>query len=206
MRLYGFAAATAALAVAAGAVAGVITVQGTELAPYTSVSSQLGTSHGAVFSSQNSPFVTFTELIPGVWGIYGTEPWAPPAGGYGWFNAPIIVSFVDPADGVTPAVVNGTVSAMWGDGGGDLDGVDMLAYDLSNNLVASQTFSGTTFTPIQLTASGIARVEFWANTGVGSPTSDTGLDWLSYPTPIPAPASAALLALGAIGCGRRRRG
>lgn len=182
-----------------------VTVHGTELPPYLSVTTQLGTTHGATFSSLGNPAVTFTELIPGLWGIQGSETWAPPSNG-GWYNSPIFVSFVDPADGVTPAVVNGTVSAMWGDGGGDFDAVDMRAYDLSNNLIATQTFTGITFTQIQITGVGINRVEFWANTIVGSGTSDTGLDWISYPTPsVPGPGGAmVLIGAGLMGIRRRR--
>lgn len=195
--------AVAALAVATSAHA--IIVQGTELAPYQAVTTQLGMSHGATFSSLNNPAVTFTELIPGTWGVQGTEPWALPASG-GWYSSPIFVEFVDMSNGVTPAVVNGTVSAMWGDGGGDFDAVDLRAYDLANNLVVAQTFSGTTFTQIQVTGVGIHRVEFWANTMVGAPTSDTGFDWISYPTPqVPAPGVAAFsLAAGFAGLRRRR--
>jgi hypothetical protein len=196
----------AALAAVGGvsAAASAVIVQGTELAPYLAVTNQLATSHGAVFSSLNNPAVTFTELVPGLWGIQGSEPWALPGNG-GWFNSPIFVNFVDPSDGVTPAVV-GSVTAMWGDGGGDFDAVDMRAFDLSNNLIASQTFTGSTFTQIQLTAVGIARVEFWANTNVGSGTSDTGLDWISYPTPVvPAPGVAAVVGLGGVVALRRRR-
>lgn len=192
------------LSAAASSSRGII-VQGTELPPYQPVTNQLATSHGAVFSSLNSPFVTFIELIPGVWGIQGTEPWGPPPAGYAWFNSPIFVNFVDPSDGVTPAWVDGTITCMWGDGGGDLDAVDMMLFDLSNNLIAVQTFSGIGFTQIQMTANGVHRVEFWANTIVGSPTSDTGLDWIDYPTPVvPAPASAALLAAAMV-LRRRRR-
>ncbi len=194
----------AAVSTCGGAAFGVI-VQGTELAPYQAVTNQLAQSHGAVFSSLNNPAVTFTELMPGLWGIQGTEPWALPANG-GWFNSPIFLQFVDPSDGVTPAVVNGTVSAMWGDGGGDFDAVDMRAYDLANNLITSQTFTGSTFTLIQLTGVGIHRVEFWANTNVGSGTSDTGLDWVQYPTPVvPAPGALGLLLAGLIPAARRRR-
>ena len=193
----------AASAHAAGASAAI--VQGTELAPYQDVTNQLAMSHGVIFSSLNYPAVTFTELVPGLWGIQGAEPWAPPSNG-GWYNSPIFATFVNPADGVTPAVVNGTVSARWGDGGGDFDAVDMRAYDLSNNLLAAQTFTGTTFTVISLTANGIARVEFWANTNVGAGTSDTGLDWLSFPTPfVPAPGAGAALAIAGATLARRRR-
>lgn len=180
------------------------TVQGTELAPYQAVTNQLGTSHGVLFSSLNNPAVTFTELVPGTWGIQGTEPWAPPSNG-GWFNSPIFMTFVDPGDGVTPATVTGTITALWGDGGGDFDAVDMRLFDSSNALISAQTFSGSTFTQIQMTASGVARVEFWANTNVGSGTSDTGLDWVSYPTPmVPAPGVAGLLC-GTVVAGARRR-
>lgn len=196
-----------AAAFVAGAAAGAwgTTIQGTELAPYTAVSNQLGVGYGATFSSLNYAAVTFTELIPGTWGVQGCEPWSPPSNG-GWYSSPIFVEFVDPANGVTPAVVNGTITAMWGDGGGDLDAVDMRAYDLNNVLVTSQTFSGTTFTQISLTGVGIHRVEFWANTNVGAGTSDTGFDWISYPTPVvPAPGAAAVLGLGLAAAGRRRR-
>jgi hypothetical protein len=193
--------AVAACALVTSQAAAVI-VQGTELAPYTAVSNQLASSHGVLFSSQNYPSVTFTEVYPTIWGVYGCETWALPSNG-GWFNTPIFVSFVDPADGVTPAVVN-TVSANWGDGGGDFDAVDLRAYDLSNNLILTQTFSGSSLTVISISAPGINRVEFWANTNVGSPTSDTGFDWIDYPTPaVPGPAS--LLTLAALGAFRRRR-
>ena len=69
----------AALAVG-GVVGGVVsgaratTIQGTELAPYLAVSNQLGVGYGATFSSLNYAAVTFTELIPGTWGIQGCEP------------------------------------------------------------------------------------------------------------------------------------
>lgn len=187
---------------AAAPLASAIIVHGTELPGLTPVTNQLGTSHGAVFSSLNNPPVVFTELMPGIWGVQGTETWAPPSNG-GWFNSPIFINFVDLADGVTPATVSGTITAMWGDGGGDFDAVDMRGYDLANNLVTSQTFTGFTFTQIQITGVGIHRVEFWANTNVGSGTSDTGFDWIDYPTPqVPAPGIGALLGLGVL---RRRR-
>jgi|GEM_PF-6149406 len=188
----------------AASTAHAVIVQGTELAPYTAVTNQLATSHGVTFASANYNGVTFTELIPGTWGVYGCETWALPSNG-GWYNAPILVTFVDPADGVTPATVN-TLTANWGDGGGDFDAVDLRAYDLSNNLITTQTYTGSTFTQITLSATGIHRVEFWANTNVGSGTSDTGFDWISYPTPVsvPSPATAALFAAGLLAARRRR--
>jgi hypothetical protein len=183
-------------------------VQGTELAPYTAVTNQLASSHGVIFSSLNYNGVTFTELIPGTWGVQGCEPWSPPSNG-GWYNSPIFMQFVDPSDGVTPATVSGTITLMWGDGGGDFDAVDMRLFDLSNNLIAAQTFSGQSFTQIQMTATGVYRIELWANTNIGAGTSDTGFDWISYPTPVgvptPGAASAAAIALGAMSSTRRRR-
>jgi hypothetical protein len=199
------AVAVATTALVAASVCRAVTVQGTELAPYQAVTNQLAMSHGVVFSSLNYPAVTFTELVPGTWGVQGCEPWALPSNG-GWYNSPIFVDFVDPADGVTPAVVS-SVTALWGDAGGDIDAVDLRAYDLSNNLIASQTFTGQSFTQIGLTAAGIHRVEFWANTNVGAPTSDTGFDWISYPTPAPVPAPGAavvLMAGGFVLCRHRR--
>lgn len=195
----------AIIAVLAAAPAHAITVQGTELAPYQAVTNQLATSHGVLFTSLNNPAVTFTELIPGTWGIQGTEPWSLPANG-GWFNSPIFITFVDPSDGVTPATVTGNITALWGDGGGDFDAVDMRLFDLSNTLIASQTFTGSTFTQIQMNASAVARVEFWTNTNIGSGTSDTGLDWITYPTPVvPTPVSAGIVfALGTFRLRRRR--
>jgi hypothetical protein len=190
-------------ALAAAPHADAVIVQGTELAPYTAVTNQLATSHGVTFASANYNGVTFTELIPGTWGVYGCESWSPPSNG-GWFNAPIFVTFVDPADGVTPATVN-TLTANWGDGGGDFDAVDLRAYDLSNNLITTQTYTGSTFTQITLNATGIHRVEFWANTNVGSGTSDTGFDWISYPTPVvPSPWAGAALVAGLCTLRRRR--
>ncbi len=183
-----------------------IVVQGTELAPYSAVSTQLGTSHGVVFASANYPAVTFTELMPGLWGIQGAEPWALPSNG-GWYNSPIIATFVDLSDGVTPAVVSGTISANWGDGGGDFDAVDMRLYDASNALIASQTFSGSSFTLISMNAVGVRRVEFWPNTNIGAGTSDTGLDWLSFDTPVavPSPGAALLFAAPLLAHRRRKR-
>ncbi|HYE61638.1 MAG TPA: hypothetical protein VD997_06555 [Phycisphaerales bacterium] len=190
-------------ALVAGAAQGVI-VEGTELAPYTAVSNQLASSHGVLFSSLNYPAVTFTEVYPTIWGVQGCEPWALPSNG-GWYSSPIFVSFVDPSDGVTPAVV-GTFSANWGDGGGDFDAVDLRAYDLSNNLILTQTFTGIGLTQISITAAGINRVEFWANTVVGDVTSDTGFDWISYPTPqVPGPGVVAVMAGGLMAGARRRR-
>jgi hypothetical protein len=183
--------------------ASAVIVQGTELAPYNAVTNQLAMSHGVTFASANYNAVTFTELIPGTWGVYGCEPWALPSNG-GWFNSPIFVTFVSPADGVTPAIVN-TLTANWGDGGGDFDAVDLRAFDLANNLITTQTYTGSTFTQITLNATGIHRVEFWPNTNVGSGTSDTGFDWISYPTPVvPAPAALTLLTTGFLTARRRR--
>ena len=60
----------------------------------------------------------------------------------------------------------------------------MRAYDLAGGLLSTTTFTGISLTQIQISGMGIHRVEFWANTIVGGPNSDTGLDWISYPTPV----------------------
>ena len=59
-------------------------IQGTELPPLMPVTTQLGVGYGATFSSLNNPEVVFTELIPGTYGVQGTEPWALPSNGGEW--------------------------------------------------------------------------------------------------------------------------
>ncbi len=197
------AAAALSLSVSAGAV--VITVDGTEEPGYTPVSGQLGMSHGVVFSSL-LPYVTFGQMANTVWGIYGTDPTANPLAGYAWFNSPIFMNFVDMADGVTPATVSGTITGVFGDSGGDFDAIDIRVYDPANNLLQIATFSGTSFTPFSFTDSNIARLEVWPNTNLGSGTSDTFIDWISFPMPVPAPGGMLVLGAAAVaGAARRRR-
>lgn len=194
----------AAAAVAmTGAARAVIVVQGTELPSYIAVTNQLAMSHGATFTSNNGA-VTFGEMDPGVVGIFGTDPTGPSMWGYMAFFSPIEVSFVNMGDGITPTIVNGTISAVFGDGGGDTDGIRLRAYDLANNLIGSSTALSATYGNISFTGVGIHRVVF-DQSGLGSPTSDTFLESLTYPDPIPAPGAALLLAAGTLAVRARRR-
>lgn len=188
----------------AGAARGVI-VEGTELTQYTSVTNQLAMSHGVIFNSTMG-FVTFGVNGASTVGIYGTEPTANPMANYAWYSSPIEITFVDMGDGVSPAVVNGTVTAMFGDGGGDTDGIRVRAYDINNNLIGTQTALSVSWGTISITGVGIRRLVF-DQSGLGSPTSDTFLDWVDFPTPVavPAPGAAAVGALAMVVGTRRRR-
>jgi hypothetical protein len=201
-------AAPVALAalVAAAAPASAVIIQGTELPQYTPVTNQLALSHGATFSS-TMPFVTFGTNGVNTVGIYGTDPSFPPLASYAAYYAPIEITFVSMVDGVTPAVVNGTVNGVFGDGGGDLDGIRIRAFDVSNNLLATSYGLGNTWTPISITATGI-RTLIFDQSGFGAGTSDTFLDWIDYsaPVPVPAPGAGAAAVMGAVlAMGRRRR-
>jgi len=198
-------AVVAAMSLSAAAGAVVITIEGTEEPGYTPVSNQLGMSHGVVFSSL-LPYCTFGQMANTVWGIYGTDPTANPLAGYAWYNSPIYMDFVDMSDGVTPATVSGTITGVFGDNGGDLDAIDIRVYDPANNLLQTATFSGIGFTAFSFTDSNIARLEVWPNTNVGSGTSDTFIDWISFPMPVPAPgAGLAMLIVGGALASRRKR-
>lgn len=198
-------AVVAALAVGVGgASASAVIIQGTELPQYTPVSNQLGLSHGATFSS-TMPFVTFGVNGMSTVGIYGTDPSFPPGASYAAYYAPIQITFVSLNDGVSPAVVNGTINAVFGDGGGDLDGVRIRAFDVNNNLLATGFGLGNTWTPVSVSATGIRSV-IVDQSGLGAGTSDTFLDWIDYPAPVDVPApSAAAPILGAVAWATRRR-
>lgn len=184
--------------------ANAVIVDGTELTQYTSVTNQLGMSHGVIFNSTMG-FVTFGVNGANTIGIYGTEPTANPNANYAWYSSPIEITFVDMADGFSPAVVNGTINAVFGDGGGDTDGIRLRAYDINNNLIGTQTALTVGFGPISITGVGIRRIVF-DQSGLGSPTSDTFLDWVDFPTPTPLPApGAAILGGLAIAFGARRK-
>lgn len=189
--------------ITAGSAQAVI-VQGTELPSYTvQVTNQLGLSHGVNFTSTMG-FVTFGDNGNSVTGIYGTDPSFNPNAGYASYYSPIEATFVSMNDGFTPAVVNGTVSAVFGDGGGDTDGIRMRAFDINNNLIDTQTALSISWGNISITANGIHKVIF-DQSGLGDGTSDTFLDWLMYPTPSVVPAPGTLAVLCGFMCMRRRR-
>src|SRR5262245_20938526 len=88
---------------------------------------------GAVLSA-GLGYVTFAndDFV----GIFGTAPgsaWAGVAGAS--FSAPIQVIFVVPGNASLPGVVNGTISARYGDGGGDLDSLRLRALDIHNQSI-----------------------------------------------------------------------
>jgi hypothetical protein len=205
MRTVTFCIVMAAVLYSANPARAAITVQGTEQPPYTSITNQLGMSHGVVFNSTMG-FVTFGENGINIWGIYGTEPTANPMANYAWYSSPIEVKFVDMFDGMTPTVVNGTVSAVFGDGGGDTDGIRMRAYDINNVLLDTQTALSVSLGNISITANGINRLVF-DQSGLGDPTSDTFLDSLTYPDPVstPEPAAGSLLMLAGLAVAAHRR-
>ena len=110
------------------------------------------------------------------------------------------------ADGVTPTVVNGTINAIFGDNGGDTDGIRFRVYDLSNTLIATQTALSVSYGNISITGTGIHRLVV-DQSGLGDPTSDPFVDWLSYPDPVstPEPGTLGLLFVAALPIIRRRR-
>lgn len=185
-------AAVAALAIAGPAWA-TITVQGTEQPQYIPITNQLALSHGVTFSS-TMPFVTFGDNGNSVAGIYGTDPSFSPVWSYAAYYAPIELTFVDMGDGITPAVVTGTISAVYGDAGGDTDGIRLRAYDINNVLLGTQTALSVSWGNISISGTGIHRVLF-DQSGLGAGTSDTFLDWVSYPEPVAVPEPASLFAL-----------
>jgi len=185
-----------------------LTIEGTEFPLYTEIDDEFATSHGVLFSS-DMPFVTFgVETYGGKVksGISGTDPSRNPEYSYAAFYAKIEITFVDPSDGVTPGVINGTVNALCGDGGGDIDYLRMRAFDASNSLMGTVLSSGTAQQNISFTGTGIHKVIF--DRQPNSPTyssSNTFLDSLSFPTPVPEPCGLVLLSLGGLVLRRKRK-
>ncbi|MEN8108304.1 MAG: VPLPA-CTERM sorting domain-containing protein [Pseudomonadota bacterium] len=191
--------------------AATVTVEGTELPTLIPVDTQLAVSHGVVFSS-NLLYVTFGCMFCGGneerIGIYGTDPSGRSFESFATFNAPINVRFVSPVDGTTPALVDGTISAVWGDGGGDTDFLRMRAFDINGNLINSAFSSGAIWQSISLDGQGIHSVIFDQQPG-SSFSSDTFLDSLTFNTPVavPIPAAAWLVCSGLLsllGVARRK--
>jgi len=187
----------------AGSAWATVTVQGTEQPMYTSITNQLALTHGVTFSS-TMPFVTFGVNGVNTVGIYGTDPSFNPLADYAAYSAPIELTFVDMSNGVTPAVVTGTINAVFGDGGGDTDGIRLRAYDINNILIGTQTALSVSFGPISITGTGIHRIVF-DQSGLGDPTSDTFLDWVSYPEPVPVPEPSAVFLIVWAGLAYSRR-
>lgn len=183
-------------------------IEGTEFPIYALIDDEFATTEGALFSS-NMGFVTLRRNggTQGPLGISGTDADGyGPEFGFSAFFAPIEVTFVDPANESTPGIVNGSIIALWGDGGGDFDLLRLRAYDLSGDLLGTVNSSGTTWQTISFTGSGIHRVIFdQAPNALG--TSDTFIDRLSFPTPVPVPepSTIALLAIGSVVVARRRK-
>lgn len=177
-------------------------IEGSEYPSFTQVDTQFAQSHGVIFDS-NKSFVIFGEDGRGVSLIYGTDPSRPIAAHF----APIELTFVDPADGITPGVVNGTISAIWGDGGGDVDYLRLRAYNYANVLLGTEYSTGATWQSISFTGNGIHKIVF--DQAPGAPySSDTALDNLSFPMPVavPEPGTVLLFALGAFVLKRRNLG
>lgn len=197
--------AVVALAAAAGSAHAAVMITGNELPMYQPISNQLALSHGATFAS-TLPYCTFGTNGANVDGIYGTDPSFPAQYGNAAYYAPIEITFVSMNDGVTPAIVNGTINAVYGDGGGDIDGVRLRAYDINNVLLGTVTALGVTFTNISISGAGIHRIVF-DQSGLGDPTSDTFLDWVQYPEPVvvPGPGVGSAIALASVAPLLRRR-
>lgn len=182
-----------------------ITIEGTEFPLFTPIDDEYASS-GVLFSS-NMPFATLSG-IGGRTGIIGTDPGSNPAFGFAQFNAPIRAIFVDPTDGVTPSTVTGTVSAVWGDGGGDLDLMRMRLFDLGGNLIDTVLSQTNTFTTISFTGMGIHSVLFDQQPGAAF-ASDTFLDSFSFDMPMaaaaPEPTTLWLMGLGLSSLAARAR-
>ena len=194
------------------AAAATVTIEGTELPTLTKVSDQFSMTHGVVFSS-NLPWVTFAD-DGGRIGIYGTDPNGNPGFSNLLFNAPIIVDFVNPTDGISPGVVNGMVSAVWGDGGGDTDFLRLRAFDGVGDILGTVLSSGSTWNNISFSGIGIHQLIF--DQAPGAPfSSDTFLDSLTFdlptaapPSAVPVPAAAWLFGtalIGLVGFSKRRK-
>jgi hypothetical protein len=180
-----------------------ITIDGTEYPAGTAIDNEFA-SLGVLFSSELG-YVTFaTDDFPGIFGTMAGSMWVGIAGAS--FSAPITATFVDPMDSNVAAIVNGTISARFGDGGGDLDSLRLRAFNVDDQLIDTVVSQAIDFGNISLTGVGIHRVVFDQNPG-GSLTTNTALDYLTFPNPIPAPEPSALavsLFLGFASIGRCR--
>jgi hypothetical protein len=205
-RLFSKHAAACAIALAisiSNAARADVTIHGTEYPAGTAIDDEFA-SLGVLLSSELG-YVTFaTDDFPGIFGTMAGSTWVGIAGAS--FSAPITATFVDPLDSNVPAIVNGTISARFGDGGGDLDSLRLRAFNIDDQLIDTVISQAIDFGDISLTGVGIHRVVFDQNPG-GSRTTNTALDYLTFPDPIPVPEPSALalsLFLGFVSIRRRR--
>ncbi len=108
----------------------------------------------------------------------------------------LFFSFVLP--GTTTPAVTDLVSFSIGDGGGDLDILEVYAFDTSNTLVYSQHFEELSHFPVQISNAGVSRVRIKY---INNFTGGFALDDLSFntPTAVPEPTSLLLIGSGLIG-------
>lgn len=157
-----------------------VVIEGTELPPCTEITDQLAATHFVRFSS-NAGHVTF-ERNGGRFGIYGTDSDGFRGCARAKFHAPISVFFVDPLDPSRAGVVNGTITTVWGDGGGDQDSLTLEAYDLNGRLIHTANSRGSTWQTLELSSEGIHEIRYFASAGAPE-SSDTFIERLTYPIP-----------------------
>jgi len=182
-----------------------VTIEGTEYPIGTAIDDEF-VPVGVVFSS-GLGYVTFADDdFVGIFGTAAGSSWAGVAGAS--FSAPIQATFVSPGNAGVPGVVSGTISARFGDGGGDLDSLRLRALDVNNHSIGIATSQAVDFGTISFTGTGIHRIIIEQNP-LGLNSTNTALDFLTFPTPVavPEPAGAVLLVtcMGMVAGGWRRR-
>ncbi len=179
-----------------------VTVNGTEYPVGTAIDNEFS-AVGVLFNSQLG-YVTFAD--DDFLGIFGTAPGSSWAGIIGAsFSAPIEATFVAPGGPLVPGIVNGEISARFGDGGGDLDSLRLRAFDVNDLLIGSAFSQATDFGMISFTGTGIHRVVIDQDPA-GPATTNTALDFLTFPTPfaVPEPTGAVLITLSVAASAFRR--
>jgi len=168
-------------------------ITGEEYPFYTHIDDEFKSS--GILLSSNMGYVTF-GLDGGRRGIYGTDPSGWAEGSYLRFNAPIELTFVNLAESTSRIAVNGTISAVWGDGGGDTDYMRLRAYDFNDQLIDTVYDEGSTWQTISFTGSNISSIIFDQQPGAPF-SSDTFLDNLTVNvSSVPIPGALWLLFSG----------